>query len=1044
MKCKLYYLLGMIGTFCFNQQKGFAIVAQQQQDAVIDSVGQIPKKTIQVQDRLSSKLLDSVRVKLGRESKYTHNGVVVFENNPDSILILEKPEYYRTGIRTSDFNVKVRLVKRSTIGDSFAINAKPESPQAKEFYTIKGDDLRQVSISSVMEGLQVYVPSLFVDRAQTMGSNPNVLPSTYLRGMNSFPFSASGANKNVPMGVQVNPSSGDFRAYQVVQPNSPVFLLDGVQVTAQTIQDIDINRIKSVSILDGAAETAGYGLRGGNGVIAVYTDKPKGKFQISFTEQVQLVTPDISSLQMLNAKQKLEVEKNSGLFDNPALDPIYQKRYEQAYANQINTNWLEVPIQNQVGTKHSLTMTAGNEDIVYGLNAGYNDIQGVMKGSGRKILDLGAYFGGRIGALTFNNQFTYLGVNATNSAYGSYDQYQKMNPYWRAIDPATGKYQKIIESDTIGGQIITFKNPAYNTTLATTDKGSYSRYSNLTNLNWVIGSGFQVSGMVNIAHQADDRDYFLPPSHTVFADISAENFFKRGLYEKGSNSFFDVQAGGQLNYQNEIGKHRVFVNIGQYINQTSSSSEGIAVRGFAVDRLADISFGNAYSIPKPISGKIVSRYASSFVNATYDFDRRYQINLTGAYDNYSAINSAVFSKGIGATWNLHQESFLADVTWLSLLKVKGSLGTSGNQNYLSYLNRNTYNYYTDQQYIPSGSNMGTIGMGLGAYLTGIGNAQLKSPTVSKQDLSLDAAFFQNRLALNVLYYRQLSKDMVLPVLSASTSGFQDFAYYTNYGKMESSGVQFAAMAKIIDRPNSPFKLDVLVNAFHGKDKIKESGPFIEQLNAVNNGQTDQTFVQPQYVNGYAASALWVVPSLGIDAQTGNEIFRKKDGSSTQVWDANDKVFAGNLTPDWNGAFGVNMSYKQFSLASYFQYALGAHVYNSLQAGLENASVHENLSVEALSDKRWTPGRTDASYKALFHSPTYATSRFVEKQNTLNCSSISVGYQFAQPLLEKISVKRLGIRLMLNNAFDVNSTSSSVYAWQYPMQRSYSFILNATF
>ncbi|RKE46731.1 TonB-dependent receptor [Sphingobacterium detergens] len=1045
MKCKLYHLLGMIGTVCIYQQNGYASLSQQSQSAVIDTTSQVVKKTIWVKDKLSSKVLDSVRVTLGQESKYTNQGLVEFYNNRDSVIILEKPTYLRTGKRVTSSEITVRLLKRTSMDDNFSFDPTVKSEQIRNtgVRMITGDNLRQVSTLSIMDGLQVYIPSMFVNRDPAAGNNPNVLAPMYLRGMNSFPFAPLGANKNVSIGTQVNPSSGDFRAYTIVQPNSPIFLLDGVQVSAQVIQDIDINRIKSVSLLDGADETAGYGLRGGNGIIAVSTERPKGKFQISFTEQMQLVTPDIHQLQMLNAKQKLELEKSAGLFDDPAWQSVFQKRYEQAYTNNINTNWLEVPLGNQLGTKHSLSMSAGNEDIVYGLDAGYNDIKGVMQGSGRKILDLGAYFAGRIGSVTFNNHFTYLGVDATNSPYGTYDQYQRMNPYWQNTDPITGKLQKIVESDTINGVPVNFTNPAFNTSLSTTDKSSYTRFSNLTNLNWIIGSGFQLNGMVNIARQSDDSDYFLPPNHTVFADISAENLFKRGRYEKVNNAFFDVQGGLRLKYQYDFGKNNIIVNLGQFINQTSSTSEGIAVSGFAVDRLADISFGNAYAIAKPVSGKIISRYASSFANVVYSYDQRYQINVAGTVDYYSGSSRSSISNSIGATWNLHNESFLKGVTWLNLLKVRGSVGSSGNQNYLNYLNRNTYNYYTDQQYIPKGSSMGTIGLGLGAYLTGIGNDQLKSPTVFKEDLSMDLALFRNRLALNILYFHQSSKNLILPALSASTSGFQDFSYYTNAGKMESKGVEFNLLGRIVDNPKTAFQFDIMLNAFHGTDKITASDPYIQKLNELYN-QADQRILQPQYIQGYSPNALWAVPSLGIDPQTGNELFRKKDGSTTMIWDAQDKICAGDLTPDWRGSLGFNVRFKQFSFASYFRYALGAHVYNNLQAGLENANIQDNLDMNALSNLRWTANRSDASYKAMFHSPTYATTRFVAKENKLHGASISFGYQFSQQLLEKVNVKQLGIRFMMNNLFDIKNTGLTQQYFHYPEQRSYSFILNATF
>jgi TonB-dependent SusC/RagA subfamily outer membrane receptor len=129
-----------------------------------------------------------------------------------------------------------------------------------------------------------------------------------------------------PTGVQIDPSAGDFVASGVANANQPVFLLNGVQVALQTALDIDMNHIARVIILKDAAATSQYGVRGGNGVVLIQTIQPqKGVFNITYSGQVQIASPDLSSYNVLGASEKLQLEQAAGLFtNNPSL---YQSRY---------------------------------------------------------------------------------------------------------------------------------------------------------------------------------------------------------------------------------------------------------------------------------------------------------------------------------------------------------------------------------------------------------------------------------------------------------------------------------------------------------------------------------------------------------------------------------------------------------------------------------------------------------------------------------------------------------------------------------------------
>nr|WP_199077310.1 SusC/RagA family TonB-linked outer membrane protein [Pedobacter sp. ASV19] len=1039
MKLKVFGLFTLVIIY-LSQQASFAQKKREKiTKKIADTARQDREIILQVKDMDNLTWLDSVKVSIGNQVKQTINGVAVFDHvEKDSVVLLSKSGYYVLVKRLLTGTMSVFLQKTTEATDGSIINtgmySRPNALFSGSAQTLSGDELRKVNNRSLIDALRLYVPSFMVSGNNNNGGDPNTLPDVRLRGANTFPYASTAGNtKTAQSGVQLAPSSGDYVASSITSSGSPVIILDGNQVSLQTVQDIDINRIQCVTVLKDATATAIYGLRGGNGVVVVQTIKPqRGVLNVAFTSELQIASADISSFNLLNAKDKLDLESKKGLYAG-SLSPLYAKRYDQAYNKGINTNWLEIPLRRGIGTRNSLNLSGGNDDMVYSISAAYNDKEGSMKGSHRKTTELGAYFGGHLKSFNFSNQFSYLSVAAANSSYGSFDNYVKQNPYWNPYDPVTGKLQKVLESDTIGSNITRYMNPAYNTAIATTDIASYSRVSNLTNMNFIFNEKLQLNGNIGISKQADELNYFLPPSHTSFAEISVDNLFTRGSYKYTSSAFTNVEGGLRLQYHNRFGLHEIYATAGQNMLQTSSESTGLIVQGFNVDRIADIAFGTAYATSKPATGKIVTRYTSTFANFVYSYAGRYQLDLSGTNDLHSAIgeNSNARYWAVGLSWNVHHENFLQDLKWINLLKIRGSIGSSGNQNFLSYLNRTTYNYYTNQQYIPAGSGTGLVGRGLGAYLTGFANNDLQAPQTLKQNIGLDLALFDNRLALSVDLYQQKTNKLIFPDISVPSTSFVNYSFYQNIGAIENKGAEFNIIGTILKATRNNLSWKLRVNGSLNKDKITQIAPYLLAVNAGSNTTADQTKLQPQYLQGYSLTSIWAVPSLGLDPQTGQEMFRKKDGSTTTTWDANDKVLAGNLLPSMAGSIGTDATFRQFSAGIYFNYQLGAKVYNqTLVDQVENTNYIYNVDQRILN---WSKP----------NGITYATTRMVQKDDKIQCGSIMLGYTLPKMLTRKIKATNVVLRGMLNNVFTLGGAEMQRGIY-YPFQRNYTFSLSANF
>jgi hypothetical protein len=305
------------------------------------------------------------------------------------------------------------------------------------------------------------------------------------------------------------------------------------------------------------------------------------------------------------------------------------------------------------------------------------------------------------------------------------------------------------------------------------------------------------------------------------------------------------------------------------------------------------------------------------------------------------------------------------------------------------------------------------------------------------------------LFISVDAYRNKTTDIVLPVSSPTSTGFLNFNYYDNLGAIESKGLEFNLNYRIINDTRKGIAWSVIVNGLHNEDRIKSISNYLEDLTHANDGPlVDQTRLQPHYLVNQSPTAIWAVHSLGIDPATGKEKFLNADGTETFTWSTANKTFAGDLAPQLQGSFGTTVTVKNISAGIYCNYQFGASYYNQTLADyVENADINYNVDARAAKD-RWTQPGDVALYKALSvngltTSPTNVTTRFVGKNDFINCSALSLSYSLPENIVSKVSAKYAKIGFIANNAFHT-STMEAQKGINYPFQRMYTFIITTSF
>ena len=236
--------------------------------------------------------------------------------------------------------------------------------------TYKGDQLKKVGTSSVLQSLRTLDPSFKIMENTQFGSDPNTMPDIEIRGKTSV---------------------AGLREEYGTDPNQPLFILDGFETSLETVMNLNMNRVASVTILKDAASTAIYGSKAANGVVVIETKAPaRGRLQVSYKGDFTVSFADLTDYNLMNSSEKLEFERLAGVytdgngdnFNQLRLDNLYNERLKNI-ASGVDTYWLSEPVRTGFTHKHNVYAEGGEEKIRYGIGLSYGNTQGVMKGSGR-------------------------------------------------------------------------------------------------------------------------------------------------------------------------------------------------------------------------------------------------------------------------------------------------------------------------------------------------------------------------------------------------------------------------------------------------------------------------------------------------------------------------------------------------------------------------------------------------------------------------------------------------------------------------------------
>lgn len=822
--------------------------------------------------------------------------------------------------------------------------------------------------------------------------------------------------------------------------NKPLLVIDGMiydyndygeSIIANTIMNplalIDAKDIQDISVLRDASSV--YGTRGANGAIIVTTIRAKEQAtKIDFGVYTGLNTPpanmpvmDAGSYRnylhdVLQTRGWSSTTINSlPYMDNDLKNPQY-------FATHNNTDWQRRVLNTSMNQNYYLKVTGGDNIATYALSMGFLKNEGVIKNT-----DLIRYNTRFNADLTFSPKFT----GTANLSFSYNEQNlrdqglaRSTNPIFlglikapfftdREVNEIGLVSPNIADTDELG-----ISNPtAVISSMQANNK--YYRFFGSIGLKYAFSNKLNLSSLMGITFDKGRENLFVP--RKGISNDTLSNAVIDSRMGTQVRRLYSLYNDTRLQYSVQNQRQGLQLNAGMRF-QNSSASQTFAL-GFnsATDEL--VSVQNGVNALRQVGGGIGEwNWLNLYTSADYHFRHKYFVTIEGAVDASSRfgmqaqegikLNGVPFAimPSIRAAWLLSNESFMQHSA-ISLLKLRVNAGRTGNDEIGNYSSRQTY------------QSLNLLGM-QGLVRSGIANPQLQWENVMRTGVGIDAGFFNDRLQVNVDWYRNYTAKMLTYMPLQSITGFAQVL--NNGGSMRTNGLDISVTARTVNTTN--FKWDVMVNASTLSNKVLNvpGGSFTTDFAGATlltaSGQQAAQFFGLR-TNGVfstaaeaASSGLQRRMADGALVPFGAGDIRFVDLNGDRVIDDADRVVLGAAQPAWFGSFINKFYYKRFAVETVFTFAQGGSIFNYVRQQLESASGVEN-QLQRVANRWRGEGQVTHVPKAAWGDPmgnAAFSDRWIEDGSYLRLRTLSVDYRV--PLQKQGFIKDLHIYAAANNLF----------------------------
>ena len=812
---------------------------------------------------------------------------------------------------------------------------------------VNSEKLSAKPVANAMDALQGQVSGLQV---YTSSGEPGSSSSSYIRGVGSL-----------------------------TADNEPLYVLDGTPVSSSVMVMMNPNDFESVTVLKDASATSIYGSRAANGVIYITTKRGKIGEKAVITASGNYGTARLARRvsNPMNSTELLNYQLSHGI--------IKQETYDKYINSGIDTNWEDYFFKDDAPTyQANLSIQGGSNKTMYYVSGSYYFQDGITPRSEynrytfRSNLESRPTdwlrFGANFGA-TYDEQqtslFTYQGSNNLNGGiFGTILNPTYYNPYGEDgskldVIPGLNRYSPYYLSD---------KQPSSSNT-AQLDGTAFIQLNPIEGLTIRSQFGIEAYDFRQTSKRLASHPNATQGGYTYEA-------FRR-------NAKLTITNTAEYNFKiKDI--HDFTILIGQEGIKNDYQRFGSETTGQSDDRLSMLEAGTAATLLGADENDLYTyQFLSFFGRINYALNDKYFADFSIRNDASSRFGkdnrNAIFMSG-GLMWNMKKESFLEDVNFLSDLKLKASIGTTGNSSignydHLTLVGTNLYNAQG------------------GWKINTPGNGDLGWEKQTLANIGIEASFW-NKYRIELTYYNKKTSNMLMDVPVPYTSGFSSITQ--NVGSMTNSGVEIAVSLDLLKTKD--WFVGFNMNYAYNKNKITElfygydEWAMPNYLVSYNVGEPVQYYMAEWAgVDPADGQQMWYIP--GTDGETTKEYDEERLQQATGK-----KRYAPH-----NGGFGLNVSWKGLSLNADFAWVLGKYMVNNdyyFAANPYNFAGY-NQSKDVLNEWKEPGDITDIpAYGNVMQFDTH----LLENASFLRLKNISLSYTLPKNWLLPTKVIQ-GVRIM---------------------------------
>ena len=877
---------------------------------------------------------------------------------------------------------------------------------------IKGDEIANKPVANPLSALQGKVAGVQVINSGKAGEDPEIR----VRGTNS------------------------------INGYKPLYVVDGL--FNDNINFLNPQDIESMEILKDPSSLAIFGVRGANGVIIITTKKAKvGQTRVNIN----------GSFGFKSVPNQIEMVDAAGFKE------LYNEQLRNEGSPEFdfkgwngNTNWQDEIFQTGFITNNNVSITGASDKHSFYLGAGYAYEQGNIKNEKYSKITLSVSNEYKL-TDNFRVGFQFNGARILPADSKTVTTAVRATPVATVFNDQYGLYTTLPEF-----QKAQMNNPMVdvdlkaNTTRAENYRGSGNVYA-----EWDFLKHFQFKAMFSMDYASNNSRKYTPIIQVY--DASAEGSIvtlgdgKTGV-SQAKQTEMKTQSDYLLTYSNTWGEHSLTATAGftTYFNKLeqlgAARAQGV---GLVIPDNSDkwyVSIGDAGTATNE-STQWERATVSMLGRILYNYKGRYLFNGSFRRDGSSAFsytgNQWQNFYSVGAGWLMSEEAFMKDITWLDMLKLKGSWGTLGNQNLdkaypAEPLLSNAYSavFGTPSAVYP------------GYQLSYLPNASLRWEKVEAWEVGAEANFFRNRLHLEGVYYKKTTKDLLaeVPGISGTVPGIG------NLGSIENKGIELAINWR--DQIGD-WNYSIGGNLTTIKNKVLS---LVQEGYSIISGDKSQSYTMAGYPIGYfygykvegvyqSQADIDNSPKNTLATVTPGDLkFVDVDGNG-EITPA-DRTMIGDPTPDVTYGINLNVGYKNWELGIDMMGQAGNEIYRTW----DNYNWSQFNFMKQRLD-RWHGEGTSNSQPLLNMKHTINnlnSEYYIEDGSFFRIRNVQLAYNFDKTLLSKIGVQALKLYANVQNlktwkhntgytpelggtaiAFGVDDGS-------YPMPVIYTFGFNLTF